>query len=522
MSNIITRSQLDMALANPEAARLELLKANAEEHIRDFVPIVWPVLEPGRNFVLGWAIDAIFEHLMAFHRREIKDLLINVPPGFMKSLACGVMYPAWKWGPGGEPWHRFVSGSYSKDITLRDNRKTRLLIDSPEYQALWGDKFSLNTDQGEKQRYENDKRGFRLALSVGGSTTGERGDTVIVDDPHNVKTAESENDLADKLHWFNEVLPTRVNDMMLSQFLIIMQRVHERDISGHILANNSDFQYTHLEIPMEFEVHRRCKTFLLNQDIDWDTPFWEDPREEEDDLAFPERFPREGVEKLKAQFRSDGGDYAVAGQLQQRPAPRGGGLILTDKIQFINRANLPKMVKRVRGWDLAGSDRKKSPWTVGMLIGEDAEGFVYLMHEFRIKDEVSIVKRKVLGTDDYRGQISRDDINIFQEFPQDPGQAGKAQKVDWSKHIELKKREFRFTLESGSKEARMKPFASQVEAGMVFIVDEAWARPCLGELEVFPAGALKDRADAISKGYTRLNLMSRTAHVSAAGITLID
>jgi predicted phage terminase large subunit-like protein len=273
----------------------------------NFVRHFWDVLEPQTELVEGWALEAICKHLEAVSFGQITRLLINVPPGFMKSLLTDVFWPAWEWGALGKPHLRYVAFSYSSGLTERDNGKFRDLLLSAKFQALWGHRFKLRKI-GEV-KVTNDKTGSKLATSVGGIGTGERGDRVIVDDPHNIKDGESEVIRTETVRWFRESLSNRLNDMEKSAIVVIMQRVHEADVSGTIISE--DLGYVHLMIPMEFDSGRQC-----------DTGIWVDPREHEGDLAWPERFSPDAVASLNHEL----GPYAFAAQYQQAPTPRGGGI----------------------------------------------------------------------------------------------------------------------------------------------------------------------------------------------------
>ena len=284
------------------------LQSNPDGGLLEFVKFFWHVLEPQTPFVEGWALKAICSHLEAVTRGEINRLLINVPPGFMKSLLTDVFWPAWEWGAMDMPTLRYVAFSYSSGLTERDNAKFRDLITSPEYRFLWGDRFA--TRKVGEVKVTNNRTGSKLATSVGGIGTGERGDRVICDDPHNVKDGESEVIRTETVRWFKEALSNRLNDMERSAIVVIMQRVHESDVSGAVLENEMS-GYVHLMIPMEYDPGRHCVT-----------PIWEDPRSEEGELAWPERFPPEVVLGIKTTL----GPYAYAGQYQQAPAPRGGGI----------------------------------------------------------------------------------------------------------------------------------------------------------------------------------------------------
>lgn len=298
-------------LANPDLILDELDRVDSEESLRDFIKLSWHILEPGRKFVPGWHIDAICDHLEAVTRGDINRLLINIPPGCMKSLTTDVFWPAWEWGPKNMPQRRYVSSSYSQDLTIRDNRRTRRLISSPWYQQKWGDRFQPEKDQNAKTRFDNDKTGFKIATSVGGLGTGERGDRFIIDDPHNIKDGESDAIRGEAIKWFLEVVPTRVTDPEKSAIIVIMQRVHTQDVAGTILE--MDLGYTHLRLPMEYEPDTKCMVEVTG---------FEDPRTEENELLWPERMTRAVVERDKKSL----GEYGTAGQFQQRPSPRGGGM----------------------------------------------------------------------------------------------------------------------------------------------------------------------------------------------------
>ena len=143
--------------------------------LQSFMRLGWHVVEPARVFISGWAIDAIADHLAAVSNGDLTRLVINVPPGMTKSLTTCVFWPAWEWGPRGDPSKRFLGFSYDTALSTRDALRCRRLMSSFWYQTLWGDRFKLLDDQNTKTRYENDQTGFRISDYVGGGT-GERGD----------------------------------------------------------------------------------------------------------------------------------------------------------------------------------------------------------------------------------------------------------------------------------------------------------------------------------------------------------
>lgn len=305
-----SEADLKALLTNSSAALRELDRIECEESLLFFVRKFWYVLEPGRELVDGWPLQAICAHLEAVTNGDIQKILMNVPPGFMKSLLTEVFWPAWEWGPRGMANMRFVSFSYSAMLTERDNRRFKDLILSPEYQAMWGGKLGFTLFKQGETLVTNDKSGWKLATSIGGVGTGERGDRICLDDPHNVREAESDPVRTSTVQWFRESMSNRLNDMQRSAVVVIMQRVHEGDVSGAIITDLRD-EYEHLLIPMEYD-GRRYHTSIG----------WTDPREDDGELAWPSRFPAKTVSGMKKTL----GHYAYASQYQQTPVPRGGGI----------------------------------------------------------------------------------------------------------------------------------------------------------------------------------------------------
>lgn len=418
-------------------------------------------------------MDAITEHLESCANGDILRLLINVPPGTSKSTATNVIFPAWLWGPHGWPQARFIGASYEQGLATRDSRRNRQLIESDWYQERWPIKFT--SDQNEKTYFENSKRGFRQASAVK-SMTGRRGDFVVWDDPLSPEKAysEVERDTANRV--FAETLPSRLIDPVKSVIIIIMQRLHENDVSGYILAR--DLGYEHLCLPMEFEPDRRCKTSIG----------FVDPRKEEGELLFPERFTKEVVARDKNVM----GSFAVAGQFQQRPVPREGGMF---KHHWFNTVNaIPVGTVFVRGWDLAASTKSDSPYTAGVKIGKTPEGRFIIADAKR--ERVNTPRTMIKATS------AQDGVECFISYPQDPGQAGK----DQAKSIAIDLAGFRFksSPESGDKATRAEPLAAQCEAGNVDILKGDWNAAFLDEICAFPNGEFMDQVDAASRAFNEL------------------
>lgn len=439
----------------------------------------WHVLEPAEPYIHGWHVDALSEHLQATSTGEIPRLVINVPPGTMKSSATSVFFPAWLWGPAGKPHTRFIGAAHEQTLATRDSRRTRLLVESQWFQERWP--TEITSDQNEKTFFENTRRGFRQSTAVA-SMTGKRGHFVVWDDPINPEKANSQTERETAIRIFTETLPSRMVNPEKSAIIIVMQRLHKDDVSGYILAN--DLGYEHLCLPMEYEPARQCRTSIG----------FKDPRTVEGELLFPQRFPRTVVDRDKKVM----GSFATAGQFQQRPVPRGGGMFKRADFEIINA--LPVGCRWVRGWDLAASKDAASAFTAGVLMGVTPNGEFVIGDVVRGQLTPSQVEALIRNT---ASQDASAYAGVRGSIPQDPGAGGKA----WARAIIKAAAGFayRASTESGDKETRAQPFAAQVEINNVKLLNGAWNKAFLDEIELFPNATIKDQVDAASRAFMELN-----------------
>lgn len=467
---------------DPLVARDSATRELCKRSLAAFAKRCWPILEPATELKWGWALDAICEHLEAVTRGDIRRLLMNVPPGSMKSLLTGVIWPAWEWGPLDRQEMRFLGTAHKQDLAVRDSTKCRRLIQSEWYQRLWP--VELVGDQNAKTKFENSRTGFREAMAFT-SMTGSRGDRVILDDPHSVDDANSVVKLAGDIQTFREALPSRVNNDQ-SAIVIVMQRLHEKDVSAVAL----DLGYEHLCIPMRYEEGR--SSHAIGQP---------DPRKADGELMFPERFPEKQVEELERTL----GAYATAGQLQQRPAPREGGLFKPDWFKPISV--MPKVTRTVRAWDLAATAKSTSndpDWTAGVKMARTNDGQFIITGCRRFRGTPMDVERAVLS------QATIDGQQVTVRLAQDPGQAGKAQAEQMTR--KLAGYPVKVERPTGDKATRATPLAAQAEAGNVSILitgdatQDAWVQTFLDELALFPAGSHDDQVDAAADAFNELAL----------------
>lgn len=312
-----------------------------ERYLSRFVREAWHIVEPGMDLVWNWHLDAICTHLEAVTRAitnarvrpeerwegpEIRRLLINIPPGHMKSLLVSVMWPAWMWVRW--PWLRYVFSSYGLSLALRDSVRTRDIIESDWYRELFQLRWTMKADQNAKGSFINTMQGKRDSVSVGSGATGFRGDLVVCDDPLNAIDAGSELKREEAVRWWDQSMSSRLNDMRHGARVVIMQRLHEEDLSAHCLRKTGPAGYTHLNLMSEFEPDRKCRIQVTG---------WEDPRTDPGELLFPQMFPANVLEEA----RQDMGSNAYAGQHQQRPAPAEGGFFRRKWFRYYRRYQLP-------------------------------------------------------------------------------------------------------------------------------------------------------------------------------------
>lgn len=443
--------------------------------LSSFTKAAWHVLEPGQPYKHGWHLDAISEHLEAVTMGQIPRLLINIPPGTMKSLSVGVMWPAWEWGPRGMPAMRYLGTSHSLPLAIRDNLKMRRLVLSEWYQERWGSTVRLTSDQNAKTKFENTATGFREAMAFTG-LTGSRGDRVLIDDPLSVDGANSDADRESVNNTFRESVPTRLNNPDRSAIIVVMQRLHEDDVSGLIMAN--DFGYEHLMLPMEFEPERRCSTLIG----------FKDPRTKEGELLFPERFPREVVERDKKVMDA----YAVAGQFQQRPAPREGGLFKASWLKSCYLKDIPaKETLAVYGASDYAVTANGGDYTVHVVLGIDPKGGMWLLDVWRkqaasdqwIEAFCDLVKHwKPFAWAEETGQI-KSGVGPFIDRRMRERQAFVARETFPTR---------------GDKAVRAQSIRGRMALDGLYVpIDAPWYEQFISELLVFPAGKNDDQVDAL-------------------------
>jgi predicted phage terminase large subunit-like protein len=339
---------------------------------KSFVKGCWHVLEPTRDYLSNWSTDAIIEHLEAVARGQIQKLVINVPPGSMKSLSACVMWPAWVWGEL-DPSSRWLVSTYATGLALRDSTKCRRLIKSAWYQERYAHVYQILPDEDNKKKFENDKTGFRQCITPRGEGTGNRGDFILADDLHKVSEAVSEKKRQFAVDWWNTEMSNRGSDR-LSRFVVVSHRVHEFDVPGACIEQG----YELLKIPQEYEPANNIVTCIG----------WKDPRHDDGDLMWNARFDDVFVADQKLQL----GAYSYSAQHQQRPTPAEGGIIKREYLDVRFDIDAPPKFDAIAvSVDTAEKPGIDNAYSVFLVFGITANQY-HLMDVYRRKVDAPTLK----------------------------------------------------------------------------------------------------------------------------------
>lgn len=478
-------------LLDEQATRL------AERHLHPFIKQAWSIVETERSFVDNWHIGAICEHLEAVEMGQIENLLINQPPSTMKSLTASVFFPAWVWTRRASK--RFMCASFDQTLATRDNSRMRDIVESQWYQDRWP--VVLRSDQNQKTRFANTAGGWRSATSIGGRAIGDHPNFKIIDDPHDPKKQLlSDKEIESAIQWYDFRMKTR-GAMIGAATIILMQRLHEKDLSGHVLETPG--KWVHLCLPMRWE--NRKSTTLPSP------TGWRDPREGKPGaLLWPTEWT---LDKVNSTFKPN--TWGDAGQFQQRPAPAGGLMFKRTWFRFIT-ARPPTIVARVRAWDVAGTADGDGARTAGlrMELSDDSRYVIADVKKGRWEDNDVDKQMKLTA------KIDGPEVKIREE--QEPGSSGKAV-INAHRRL-LGGYDYRGLPPQSDKITRARPLRSQAEGGNVYILveqDESgvervpqWAIDFLDEIELFPAGALKDQVDAASQAFNSLSGVSEPLDIT--------
>lgn len=302
--------QLEMNLNSmekqPDKVWIEGLRARAIRHdLGAFIAKSFETVSPHQPYLHNWHIDLIADYLMAVSRGDITRLIINMPPRSLKSICVSVAWPAWLLGH--NPTMRIMAASYSQQLATKHSLDCRLVMQSAWYRALFPHTI-LAHDQNEKHKFATTHCGMRLATSVGGTATGEGGHILIADDVMSPLQASSATDRTMVNEWFDHTFSTRLDDKRSGAIVLVMQRLHEQDITAHLLAKGG---WEHLCLPAIADVPQR-----------WQIGGRRYARKR-GSLLHSVREDRALIERAKREL----GSAHFSAQYQQQPLPAEGGMI---------------------------------------------------------------------------------------------------------------------------------------------------------------------------------------------------
>lgn len=481
---------------------MEVLEEAVElrSNFRKFIRKAWPIVEPSMALIENWHLDALADHLAAVGEGQIRWLLINIGPGYAKSVIASVCFSAWMWAR--NPLVRILSATYAGSLTIRDNIRTRTLMESEWFQTTFVDTLPEHRrwkfTKRNEDHLENDKMGFRLALSVDGAATGMRGDGQILDDLMNAKEAYSAAARLTARRFVFDTMSSRFNDMRRGWRVAIGQRLHHEDPYGAMLETG---EYEHLCLPSEFEPERRAVTSIG----------FSDPRTEPGELLFKELFTREVIEKAK----KDLGEYGFSGQHQQRPSPAGGGvwkkhwfkywqpqgaalppvrvMMPDEKIVEVAAIHLPDLQERAQSWDLAFKRTNDTDYVVGQVWGRrGADRFLLdqVRERMNFSETVEAIRK-----------LTRRHPGATAKLVED--------KANGPAVISLLKQEIPGLIEvnpEGGKESRAQAVSPVIESGNVYLPHPqiaTWVDAFIQECIEFPGSKHDDQVDGASQILTR-------------------
>ena len=463
--------------------------------LEEFVEYFWPEVS-NDEFKNNWHIGYLCEELEKIAYRASEnlpreyDLIVNIPPGTTKTIICSIMFPAWCW----TKWHwmRFICASYSAALALESAEYSRDLIRSERFRQIWPD-LTIKEDKDQKSNFKLIKKvyskinkrskelkgGNRYSTSVGGTLTGFHGHILIIDDPLNPNQAVSEKELENANRWMEQTLSTRKTDKATTPTILIMQRLHQDDPSGHWLAKKKT-NVKHISIPGEIKNYQE----QLNPP--------ELKKYYKDDLLDPTRMPWPVLYDLEA----DLGQYGFSGQVGQNPVPPGGGMFKVDHMITINVLPAPvNFVMTVRYWDKAGSDGKGA-YTVGVKIS-------------KLKSNRLIIEDVVRGqwASEERERVIKEvahadgpDTLIYVE--QEPGSGGKESAEGTIRN--LSGFSCRADRPTGDKTWRADPYSVQCNNGNIMMLNGEWNHEFIEEHRNFPFSTYKDQVDAAAGAFNKL------------------
>lgn len=429
-----------------------------------FIGKTLATVDPGAEYLPNWHIDLIAEYLEAVRRAQITRLIINMPPRSLKSICVSVAWPAWLLGHA--PQSRIIAASYASSLSTKHSLDCRLVLQSRWYRRAFPE-VALVRGQNEKHKFMTSERGFRLATSVGGSVTGEGGNYLILDDPLNPAQALNARRRSYANDWFNHTFASRLNDKQNGAILLVMQRLHEHDLSGYLLEKGG---WEHLSLPA---IATRTMHYHFGniQKI-----------REEGEVLHEKRESLTLIERAKNEL----GSTVFAAQYQQQPLVEDNGLLRPH--WFGRFKSEPAAIeRRVQSWDTAIKNQDKHDASVCLTFAE-SNGRSYLLDARVFRYEYPELKRVFYA----QAEQWQPDIILLEDRA-----SGQQLLQDAKKETHLPLMGIQ---PKGDKLTRFLNVLPMIEAGRLMLPEHApWLADFESELLGFPKGTHDDQVDALTQ-----------------------
>jgi predicted phage terminase large subunit-like protein len=446
----------------------QVFQAILQTDFPSFLHMVFQTVCPGQEFIRGWHVRAIAHKLMQVHSGEITRLVINQPPRTLKSIAASVAFPAFLIGH--DPTRKIICVSYSQDLATDLHNLFRKVVESDWYRALFP---AVVVERASDSRITTTRGGFRVATSVRGTLTGRGADIIIIDDPLKAEEAQSDTSRKAVKDWYSNSLVTRLDTPETGAIVLVMQRLHEEDLAGHLLASGS---WNHLDLPAIAQ--RTCRVELGNGKFrDWP----------EGELLDPVRLSENVVERIRREV----GSFMFSAQFLQQPVPVEGNMIRRSWFQWYRESIEEQADDRiVQSWDLATSEAEASDYTVCTTWLVRKQDY-YLLDVQRMRSDFPAVRKQFFElADKYKPTailVERAGPGLI--FLQSLA----------SEEILPCCRPIGIT-PKGSKVERMSIHSPKIEAGQVHLPKDApWLEAYMKELLAFPYSKHDDQVDSTSQ-----------------------
>lgn len=469
---------VDPAVAKAMMIRMEEMKRRRIEQLHssylEFVKQVFKTVSPAAEYNHNWHIEAICEYLEACRRGEIRRLIINMPPRSLKSISVTVAWTAWLLGH--EPSTQIIAGSYAKSLSEKHSMDAQLVMNQPWYRSVFPD-VAIDNRQATKSKFVTEQRGHRLAVSTGSQATGEGGDYIIIDDPTNPEEAMSDTERETANRWFDQTITSRQNDKNTACMVIVMQRLHEDDLSGHLLEKGG---WEHLNIQAKAEKKTIIEVGNYKRVI------------EKGDLFDPVRFPQHVLDET----RRDMDAYGYAGQYQQNPAPDEGGILKKQWWRKWLSDDPPTCDYVFQTIDTALEEKQDNDysvittWGIFMATGTDGEARASLILLDCEYDHWSYPDLKKACKDSYK--FHHPDRVIIER------KASGHSLIQDLRRMGLPIETF---LPSRDKVFRANVSSPVLQKGHVFFMDRDWAEEVRKQCAIFPNGKNDDIVDTCTMAW---------------------